>query len=79
MKAIITITECSSMPGRFQYSFQRGKKVLKGRDAGNDPAAAAAKAIDLSMGYGAAGYVIFGPQKVLDHLPRELRAKAKNA
>ena len=75
MKAIITITEHPSMPGRFQYSLQRGRITLKGHDAGHDPAAAAAKAMELSISYGAGGYAIFGPQKVLDQIPIELRAK----
>lgn len=77
MIALIAITECASMPGRFTYSLQARRTVLKGRDAGADPAAAAAKAMELAICHGrTAGYAIFGPQKVLDHIPPALRARA---
>lgn len=75
MTAIITITEMASMPGRMTYTLKSGRTVIKGNDAGSDPAAAAAKAMDLAISYGQRkGYAIFAPQKVLDHIPAGLRS-----
>lgn len=75
MTAIITITEMSSMPGRFIYTLKSGRIVIKGNDAGSDPEAAAAKAMDLAVCYGSQyGYAIFAPKKVINLIPQRLRS-----
>lgn len=74
MSAIITVTEMPSMPGRFTCSVKGdGFREMVGLSAGHDPSAAAAKAMELSITHGRQGYAIFGPQKVLDCIPPELR------
>lgn len=75
MKTIITITEMASMPGRFLYSVKTPlKRPISGRDAGKDPAAAAAKAVDLAICHGAQGFHIFAPRDVLSFIPPEFRS-----
>ena len=75
MKTIITIIESPAMPGRYTYTMKQGKKVLRGNDAGSDPAAAAAKAVDLAIAFPMSkGYVILGPEKVLQHIPKDIRS-----
>ena len=69
---VITITE--RRPGTFEYSLQSPSKRLIGGSAGSDPAAAAAKAMDLAISFGAP-YQIFAPQRVLDLIPADLQRK----
>lgn len=76
LTATITITEFASMPGRYRFSLQAGRTTLQGHDAGQDPAAAAAKAVELAIAHGRWGYVILAPQKVLDFIPAWLRERA---
>ena len=70
---VITINDM----GRNRYSYalaQNGKVLSYGRDAGVDAAAAAAKAVSLSMTYANVRYVILAPQEVLEFIPDEIRS-----
>lgn len=74
MTAIITIVESPSMPGRFFFSIKAGRTVMKGHDAGREPSAAAAKAMELAICYGKEkGYSIFAPNKISELIPKNLR------
>lgn len=73
-RTVITIGAFPSMPGRFYYTLKvDGVQKSTGRDAGNDPAAAAAKAIELA-GSWVGTYQIFAPAKVLAYIPEEIRS-----
>lgn len=75
MTTVITITEMASMPGRFCCDHQvngRGR-IYRTSHAGSDPAGAAAYAVHIALDY--SRYVILGPQKVLDHIPPEIRSR----
>ncbi len=74
MATIITVTESSSMPGRFTCSHKTGTGRPRSGEAGSDPAAAAAYAMEIALNVGGP-YVIFGPQKVMDHIPPEFRSR----
>lgn len=70
---VITINDM----GRNRYSYalaQNGKVLSYGRDAGVGAAAAAAKAVSLSMMYANVRYVILAPQEVLEFIPDEIRS-----
>ena len=70
---VITIDDMGR--NRFSYALaQNGKVQSYGRDAGVGPAAAAAKAVGLSMTYANIRYVILAPQDVLDFIPQEIRS-----
>ena len=76
---IITIEEYASMPGRLSISIAEpgGRGLI--RERGNIPghrdyAAAAAAAIGAAMRLGKNGYHIIAPEKVLEHIPDNLRA-----
>ena len=74
MKTIITIVESPSMPGVFTGTLKNTGRRPIHIEAGRDPAAAAAKAIDLALHHGRHGYAIFAPKKVLDYIPIEFRS-----
>ena len=70
---VITIEDM----GRNRYSYalaQNGKVQSIGRDAGVGAAAAAAKAVMLSMSYANTRYVIIAPKDVLGFIPQEIRS-----
>ena len=63
------------MPGRYMHSVQRrGRTVFSDHDAGRDPCEAAATAMNAAV-KSHAGYVIFGPQRVMDYIPLTMRSK----
>lgn len=73
MPTIISITEYSSMPGRYKWSVKQGKKEFFG-EAGQGPEAAAATAVDKAITFGETdGYSIFAPKSVLALIPEDLR------
>lgn len=73
-EAIITITESPAMPGRYVYTLMINKRrVSTGNDAGRDPAAAAAKAIELAIN-NQGRYFIIAPEKVLRFIPEQYRS-----
>lgn len=74
MHTIITITESSSMPGRFSQTHKKGNGRTFHGDAGHDPGAAAAVAMSLALSCSGA-YLILGPKKVMDFIPVEMRSK----
>lgn len=75
---IITVESFPSMPWRYHYSAKdtsTGKlHVPRYSDAGSDPGEAAARALGFAMGLrNGAHYTIIGPEKVIQHIPPELR------
>jgi len=73
---IITVTENKSMPGRYMHSVQRrGRMVFSDHDAGDEPCEAAATAMNSAI-KSRAGYVIFGPHRVMQHIPVSMRSKS---
>lgn len=71
---IITVTEMASMPGRYCCDHKTGMgRTLSTTHAGKDPAEAAAYAMSIAIHK--SSYVIFGPQRVLDCIPMNLRSK----
>jgi hypothetical protein len=72
---IITVTESKSMPGRYMFSVQRrGRMVFSDHDAGLEPCEAAATAMNAAI-KSRNGYVIFGPQRVMQNIPISMRSK----
>ena len=76
---VITIEEWATMPGRLSISILDKKTIRVIKERGNIPgsydyAGAAAAAIGAAMRLGKHGYCIFAPQKVLEHIPENLRA-----
>lgn len=78
MTTLITITEMSSMPGRFCCSHKKLPigKTYSTTHAGHDPDAAAAYAMSIALGCCGA-YLVMGPKKVLDCIPLALRSRAE--
>ncbi|MCK9212867.1 MAG: hypothetical protein M0P52_00100 [Rhodoferax sp.] len=75
MTTIITITEMASMPGRYCCDHKTGTgRTFSTTHAGRDPAEAAAYAMSIAIYK--SSYVIFGPERVLKHIPVELRSKS---
>lgn len=73
-QTIITITEMPSMPGRYVYALMvNRRRISTGHDAGRDPAAAAAKAIELAINH-PGQYLIIGPEKVMLNIPESIRS-----
>ncbi len=73
-KVIITITEMLSMPGRYVYTLMvNSRRISTGNDAGRDPAAAAAKAVELAIN-NPGDYVILAPAKVMAFIPESIRS-----
>ena len=73
---IITVTESKSMPGRYMHSVQRrGRMVFSDHDAGSEPCEAAATAMNDAM-KSRTGYAIFGPHRVMQHIPLSMRSKS---
>jgi hypothetical protein len=74
MPTIISITEYSSMPGRYKWSVKTGKKEFFGDIMGGGPEAAAAVAVDKAVSFGEEdGYSIFAPKAVLALIPEDMR------
>ena len=73
---IITVTESKSMPGRYMFSVQRrSRTVFSDHDAGLEPCEAAATAMNAAI-KSRDGYVIFGPLRVMSHIPLNMRSKS---
>lgn len=75
MRAIITITEYPSMPGRYRWSVQANGRTYTG-EAGWGAEAAAASAMEAAIAYGRGGYVVFAPSSVLKLIPDDMRSRA---
>lgn len=74
MLTLITVTEMKSMPGRYCCEHKTGNGRLHSTThAGSDPAEAAAYAMSIAVNHNE--YVIFGPARVLDCIPADLRSK----
>ena len=73
-KTIITVTESTSMPGTFQVTKAAGRKVFDCSVRSED--AAAAKAVLYAVTCGT-GYVIIGAQRVMQHIPVEIRSRSE--
>ena len=71
-KTIITAAESPSMPGRFQVTKAAGRKVFDCSMSGADAAAAQAVMYAITCG---TSYVIIGAEKVMRHIPAEIRSK----
>lgn len=73
-RAIITIVRHN---GEYLYSYSaprcRGESRFR---AGNDPGAAAAKAMEIAIRHGRNGYVIFAPADVMSQIPSGMREKS---
>ena len=73
-KTIVTIAESPSMPGRYNYTLQvNNRRISTGNDAGRDPAAAAAKAVELAIN-NPGEYAILAPAKVMAFIPESIRS-----
>ena len=73
---IITVTESKSMPGRYMHSIRRGNRtIFSDHDAGSEPCEAAATAMNAAI-KSRGGYVIFGPQRVMQNIPVSMRSKS---
>lgn len=72
---IITITESPSMRNVFSQTHKKGNGKTFHGDAGHDPGAAAAVAMQLALSCGGA-YLILGPKKVMEYIPTEMRSKS---
>lgn len=70
MRAIITVTEMPTMPGRYTV---RSSESPRARDV-NNPAAAAAAAMEFAL-RAPAGYQVFAPEDVLRHIPQDMRGR----
>lgn len=76
MRAIITVTEYPSMPGRFTVKVSGpGMRHPASADA-SDPGEAAAKAMSYAISFGSGGYQIFGSEKVMSQIPDDMRGRA---
>lgn len=77
MREIITVTEFSSMPGRYIVTFsgaQDRRGITHGKDV-REPEAAAAQAMEFAQRCGKSGYQIFAPKRVLDCIPEDMRGR----
>lgn len=75
MRAIITVTESRSMPGRYAVT-SSANKDRRGHIHSADvtgPEAAAAKALEYAVRVGAIGYSIISPSSVAKHIPDDMR------
>lgn len=78
MRAIITVTESRSMPGRFNVQSSANKDrrgVIHTADV-TGASAAAAKALEYAMRVGAVGYAIIAPSNVSAHIPGDMRSRS---
>jgi hypothetical protein len=77
MRAIITITEVLSMPGRYTVtcSARKDKRGYVHPTDVHGAEAAAAQALEYSIRC-AGGYAIVGPAKVMQHIPDDMRSRA---
>lgn len=73
-RAIITIVKHN---GEYLSTFEAGRKCESRMRAGYDPEAAAAKAMELAVLHGEAGYAIFAPREVLALIPEEMRSRER--
>jgi len=71
-RAIITIVKHN---GEYLSTFEAGRKCESRMRAGYDAQAAAAKAMELAILHGKAGYAIFAPSEVLVLIPVEMRSR----
>lgn len=78
MRAIITVTEFRSMPGRYSVKSDANKDRrgvmhvvdVRGADA------AAAHAMELASRLGSRGYAIIAPAAVAAYIPEDMRQRA---
>ena len=76
-RVMITITQNRTFPGTvYEYAIiGQGVRAQRRMTAGYDPGEAAAKAVELVIGHGGNGYVIFAPDAVMDRIPEDMRRK----
>ena len=77
MRAIITVTEYPSMPGRYKVTSDANKDrrgVVRPVDA-KGAGAAAAEAMRLAINAGEEGYAIFGSEAVMKLIPADMRSR----
>ena len=73
MKTVVTITNFNNS-GRYMYTLSKKGRVIRSmHDAGSNPEAAAAKAVDVAITNGESGYIILAPREVLDCIPVEIQ------
>lgn len=73
---IITVTEYATMPGRYTITVKYDTQIRTiSCDASGD-GAAAAKAMEYAIS-STGDYIIFGNNKVLAHIPAEMRSSKK--
>lgn len=78
MQTLITITESRTMPGSYEIAVQPARgRATSGRRAGQDPAGAAAIAVEAAISHGAP-YMIFAPGTVLAFIPPEIRTAQRS-
>lgn len=76
-RAVITISEYASMPGRYivRSDKARDRRGQIFERQAFDASAAVAIALELGMLAGAGGYEIFGPAAVLSEIPVDMRSR----
>lgn len=74
-RVTITITLDRTMPGtNYLWSISGpGARTQSRMSAGCDPGAAAAKAMELAIGFGENGYAIFAPDEIMKRIPEDMR------
>lgn len=76
MRAIITITRNPSSTSEYHAAVQSDAYKSTRIRAGNEPSAAAAKAVELAIAHGGSGYHIFAPQEVMSCIPSDMRGRS---
>ena len=76
-RAIITVTETLSMPGRFaiKCDARRDKRGIVPTAEARGEQAAAAKALEYAIAIRSRGYAIVAPAKVLNCIPQDMRER----
>jgi NAD(P)H-hydrate repair Nnr-like enzyme with NAD(P)H-hydrate dehydratase domain len=73
MRAIITITNYPSMPGRYRRTISHNGNVNKSDVVGGGAEGAAASAMEAATRFGSDGYQIFAPREVMEIIPGDMR------
>lgn len=76
MRTIITITKNPASTSEYHAAVQSETHKSTRMRAGNEPSAAAAKAVELAIAHGSSGYHIFAPQEVMDCIPADMRTRS---
>lgn len=76
MSKIITVTEYATMRGRYTITVKYATQSRTVSCDADGDGAAAAKAMEYAIN-GQGEYIIFGSNKVLAHIPQEMRSNRK--